>query len=203
MHQSPNLAGPAFHLTTPVKRAVAPTGLLAILCLVAPATTHEVAAVHADRTRIADATQGPPVAETVVRKAEVRRALEVDQVLLGRRLVLGMEGLEQGAPSHVASVGDQYSGSPVEPVFQAVTDSPERGKLHPAGLDCAAAGHSVALALASHAADHMLQKELKTFLSERHSKVKNKNGMVRRKKSYMSFMRKYYLKTKSRVSRVS
>lgn len=146
----------ALDFAAPVESAGAPLDHLLHLRLVASATAHEVAAVDADRRLVADSTLRAGDAQLEVLLAEVGRVLVVDQVLLGRRLVLRIVRLQLVVVLLAtvawcpAGVADEDAGRSVESVLKVVADNAEEGQTHPASAHRTGSAHAVTLALLSH-----------------------------------------------------
>lgn len=84
----------ALDLAAPVEGAGAPLDYRHLLCLVAPAAAHQVAAVDADARVVALPPVSAQDAEFGILLAERRRRLHIDEVLLPRRLVFRIVRLQ-------------------------------------------------------------------------------------------------------------
>ena len=80
------------------------------------------------------------------------------EVLLTRRsthvhvahVVVVVDDILPSAATASQAVADLDPGGSVETILEIVSDHPEVGQTHPAGLDGARSGHSVALAFLAH-----------------------------------------------------
>lgn len=162
----------AFDFAAPVEGARAPLDHLLDLRLVAAAAAHQIAAVDADRRLVAHAALRAGDAQFQVLLAEVGRVLVVDEVLLGRGLVLGVVRLQlvvvllAPVARRAARVADEHARRPVEAVLEVVADLPEVRQAHPARADRARSAHAVALALLPHLARDVLQNKEKRIFNK-------------------------------------
>lgn len=90
MYNFSRSANATLNLTTPMEHAVAPFHDSNLLTRVAPAATHEIAAVHPQRGVVALPAVGALDAKLGVALAERRRRLIVHEVLGARWFVLGV-----------------------------------------------------------------------------------------------------------------
>ena len=157
----------ALDFAAPVESAGAPFDHLLDLCLVAPSAAHEVAAIDTDGRLVAHAPLRSGDAKFEVLFAKVGRILVVDEILLGRRLVLGVVRLQLVVVLFApvawcpARVADEDARRSVETVFQIVTDDAEERQTHPTSAHRARAAHSVAFAFLPHLGRNVLQNNNK------------------------------------------
>lgn len=153
----------ALDFAAPVESASAALDHLLHLRFVASAAAHQIAAVDADRRLVADAPLRPGDAQFQVLLAEVGRVLVVDQIFLGRGLVLRVVRLQlvvvllATVARRPARVADEDPRGSVETVLQIVADDAEERQSHPAGPHRTRAAHSVTFALLSHLRRNVLQ----------------------------------------------
>lgn len=157
----------ALDFAAPVESASAALDHLLHLRFVAPPAAHQIAAVDADGRLVADATLRPGDAQFEVLLAEIRRVLVVDQIFLGRGLVLRIVRLQlvvvllAAVARRPPRVADEDAGGSVETILQVVADDAEERQSHPAGPHRARAAHSVAFALLPHLRRNVLQQNRK------------------------------------------
>lgn len=124
----------------PVELAVAALHLDALELVVAAATAHELAAVHALRGLVAEAALGAQGARGLVAQTVVRAGVHVHQVLGGGRVEAAVDQLQ------LASAADAHGSGTVILLLQLVPHLAELGQLEPAGLEAAGPRDAVALA---------------------------------------------------------
>lgn len=132
----------ALDVATPVELAMAALCLHGLELVIAAATAHELAAVHALRGLVAEAALGAQGARGLVAQAVVGAGVHVHQVLRGGLVEAAVDELQ------LAFAGDAHGGSAVVLLLQLVPHLAELSQLEPAGLE--AAGPRDAMAFASY-----------------------------------------------------
>ena len=157
----------ALDFAAPVESAGTSLDHLLHLRFVASSAAHQVAAVDADRRLVADAALSAGDAQLEVLLAKIGRVLVVDQILLGRRLVLGIVRFQlvvvllAPVARRPPSVADEHSRSSVESVLQVVSDHAEERQTHPASPHRTRSAHSVAFTLLPHLGRNVLKENKK------------------------------------------
>jgi len=150
-HLRPLAARVALDEAAPLELTVALPHFGVLVCVVAPPTAHEVAAVRVRRGAVAQASLGAHAPRGRVLLAVVGRPLDVDEVHLhGLAVALSLLHLEVGGLAQSASPDHLHVHGLVVLVLEYVADLSELGKRRPTGLGGAGAGDAVALALQLH-----------------------------------------------------
>lgn len=123
-----------------MKLAVAPLHHLGLVLVVPAAAAHQLAAVHALRRLVAEASHSSERARALVAHAVVRALVDVDEVIVGGRVELVVD-LDQLAPGV-----ELHGGGTVVLLLQRVAHLAEVRQLKPAGLQATGPGDTMTLA---------------------------------------------------------
>ena len=139
----------AFDLAAPVKLTITPLSPPLEFDIVAPATTHGIAAVSSITCTVTVAIFGTEYADFPVWGAEIRRVLKKHKLVLRRRgRPLAFSFRHIGQPEATAdAVSRHHSFGVMELHKETISDFLEVGCLHPTRLDFTASRHPMALTL--------------------------------------------------------
>ena len=146
----------ALDFAAPVESASAPFDHFLHLRFVASSAAHQIATVDSDRRLVAHASLRSGDAQFEILLAEVGRVLVVDQIFLGRRLVLGIVGLQlvvvllATVARRPSSVANEHPRCSVKTILQIVADDAEKRQPHPAGAHRTRTAHPVTFTFLSH-----------------------------------------------------
>ena len=135
------LAHFALHVATPVELAAAPFRDLRLARRVSTAAAHQVATGYSVGVPVAPSTDGAERTRLVVRRAVVRRLLQIDKVFL-----VHLTEARVGADEFRAAPSEAHSYGTVVTLAQSLADETEARLLVPASLQAARSRHTVALA---------------------------------------------------------
>lgn len=127
----------ALDIAAPVELTVAALHYLCLVLVIAPPTAHELAAVHALRGLVTEASHGAQRTRALVLQTIVRTGLQIHQVVARWGIKFTVE-LNQ-----FSTRVELHGGGTVVLLLQSISHLPEVSKLQPTSLQTARPRHTV------------------------------------------------------------